>query len=117
MNNEVYSFDKIKEITKPIFEKYEIKNAYLFGSYARGEAKNNSDIDIMIVRENSKIQTLLDLSEFEAELEKALDKEVDVITEETYLEEIESENKYGKLAKKMFYEQVIKDRRKLIDQF
>lgn len=115
MNNKVYSFEEIKEITKPIFEKYEIKEVYLFGSYARGEAKSKSDIDIMIVRKNSKIQTLLNLSEFEAELEKVLNKKVDVITEETYTEDIKSENKYGKLAKKIFYEQVKKDRRKLID--
>lgn len=115
MKNKIYTFEEIKEITKAIFEKYKIKKAYLFGSYAREEAKVDSDIDIMIVKENSNIITLLNLAEFETELEKALNKKIDVIIEETYTKEIESENKYGKLAKELFYKQVIKDRKVLYD--
>ena len=41
----IYTFEEIKAITKPIFEKYQIKKAYLFGSYARGEATTESDIE------------------------------------------------------------------------
>lgn len=115
MENKIYTFEEIKLITKPIFEKYKIKKAYLFGSYAREEAKENSDIDIMIIKENSKITTLLDLAEFETELQEALNKKVDVVTEETYLDDNVEENKYGKLAKEIFYKQVKKDRRVLYD--
>lgn len=116
MKNKIYTFEEIKSITKVIFEKYQIRKAYLFGSYARGEATSNSDIDIMIVKENSKIITLLNLSEFEVELEKALNKKIDVIIEETYTKEIMNENKYGKLAKEIFYKEIKKDRRLLYDQ-
>ena len=115
MKNKIYTFQEIKNITKPIFEKYNIKKAYLFGSYARNEAKSDSDIDIMIVKKDSKIITLLNLTEFEEELENALKKKIDVIIEETYTEEIISENKYGKLAKEIFYKEVQKDRRVLYD--
>ena len=115
MKNKIYTFEEIKKITKVIFEKYNIKKAYLFGSYARGEAKVDSDIDIMIVKENSNISTLLNLAEFETELEKVLNKKIDVIIEETYTKEIDNENKYGKLAKELFYKQVIKDRKVLYD--
>ena len=115
MKNKIYTFHEIKNITKPIFEKYNIKKAYLFGSYARNEAKSDSDIDIMIVKKDSKIITLLNLTEFEEELENALKKKIDVIIEETYTEEIISENKYGKLAKEIFYKEVQKDRRVLYD--
>lgn len=115
MENKIYTFEEIQLITKPIFEKYKIKKAYLFGSYAREEAKAESDIDIMIVKENSDIITLLNLVDFEEELEKALNKKIDVIIEETYTQEITSENKYGKLAKEIFYKQVINDRRVLYD--
>ncbi|XMB78672.1 nucleotidyltransferase domain-containing protein [Streptococcus agalactiae] len=31
---------------KPIADKYELSAVYLFGSYARGEADNQSDIDL-----------------------------------------------------------------------
>lgn len=115
MESKIYTFEEIQSITKPIFEKYNIKKAYLFGSYAREEAKSNSDVDIMIIKENSNIITLLNLADFEEELEKALNKKVDVIIEETYTQEIMSENKYGKLAKEIFYKQVQKDRRILYD--
>ena len=115
MKNKIYAFEEIKLITKPIFEKYNIKKAYLFGSYAREEAKADSDIDIMIVKKDSKIVTLLNLAEFEEELEKAFNKKIDVIIEETYTEESMSENKYGKLAKEIFYKEVQKDRRVLYD--
>ncbi len=115
MNSRIYTFEEIKLIAKPIFEKYKIKKAYLFGSYARKEARVDSDIDIMIIKENSNITTLLNLAEFEEELEKALNKKIDVIIEETYTQEIMNENKYGKLAKEIFYKEVQKDRRILYD--
>lgn len=111
----IYTFEEIKAITKSIFEKYQIKKAYLFGSYAREDAIFESDTDIMIVRKNSKIVTLVNLTEFETELREKLNKNVDVITEETYLDETVEENKYGKLAKELSYEQVKKDRRTLYD--
>lgn len=115
MKSKIYTFEEIKVIAKSIFEKYKIKKAYLFGSYARGEAKADSDIDIMIVKENSNISTLLNLAEFETELQEALQKKVDIIIEETYLDDTVEENKYGKLAKELFFKQVKKDRRVLYD--
>lgn len=113
METKIYTFEEIKAITKSIFEKYKIKKAYLFGSYARGEAKIDSDIDIMIVKEDSNIITLLDLAEFETELQEILYKNIDIIIEETYLDDTVEENKYGKLAKEIFFTQVKKDRRVL----
>lgn len=115
MENKIYTFEEIKAITKPVFEKYKIKKAYIFGSYARGEAKEDSDIDIMIIKEDSNITTLLNLAEFETELQELLHKKIDIIIEETYLDEAVEENKYGKLAKELFFEQVKKDRRVLYD--
>ena len=37
---------EIKERIKPVIEKYQIEEVYLLGSYARGEANRNSDVDI-----------------------------------------------------------------------
>ena len=111
MEDTIYTFEEIKAITKPIFKKYKIKKAYLFASYARGEATVTSDVDVMIVKKNSSIVTLLNLAEFETELQEALNKNVDVIIEETYLDNAVEENKYGKLAKDLFFQQIQKDRR------
>ena len=46
INPSVLTIKQIKERIKPIMEKHGIKDVYLFGSYARGEAKSSSDIDI-----------------------------------------------------------------------
>ena len=50
----------------------------LFGSYARGEAKDNSDVDLYI--ERGRLRSLLQYFAFVDELEKALQCHVDVVT-------------------------------------
>ena len=59
-------------------EKHGIKDVYLFGSYARGEANNNSDVDIYC--ESGDVDTLFKEVDFKEELENALGKKVDVVT-------------------------------------
>ena len=46
---EKYTVDNIKALVKPLLTKYSAKGAILFGSYARGEATEESDIDIMVL--------------------------------------------------------------------
>lgn len=75
----ILTLDEIKTICSPIFKQYQIKEAYLFGSYARGEANSNSDIDIYY-KAKDNWDLLSDLGLFE-DLKKALLKEVDVIEE------------------------------------
>ena len=57
-------------------KKHNIKKAGIFGSYARGEAKKDSDIDILIEFNES----LLKLVGIEMELEKILKKKVELLT-------------------------------------
>lgn len=71
---------KRKEIIKAlkgIIRKNRIKKAYLFGSFARGQAKYN-DIDIAI--DPPKGFTLLDLARVANNLEKAVGVQVDLVT-------------------------------------
>ena len=76
--DKAYTIADIKEkITGPA-RKYGIQKAYLFGSYARGEAGLKSDIDICI--EKGKIRTLFELSGFCQDLEEVLRNKVDVVT-------------------------------------
>ncbi|MBQ7148572.1 MAG: nucleotidyltransferase domain-containing protein [Pseudobutyrivibrio sp.] len=42
------SVESIKEILRPVFKEYNVKNAVLFGSYAKGNATINSDVDICV---------------------------------------------------------------------
>lgn len=48
MKQQIYTIADIREKLIPVFNKYRIKRAVLFGSYAKGIAKDNSDIDIMV---------------------------------------------------------------------
>lgn len=110
MNDKIYTLEEIINTCTPTLKKYNIKKAYIFGSYARGEATKKSDIDIMIKITDSNIKTLLDLSKLEMELEEKLGKVIDIILEETYTEEIDEKDIYGTLAKKMFLKEIVKDR-------
>lgn len=44
----VYSFEEISEKVRSIAEKHGLRSAYLFGSYARGDADEESDIDLLV---------------------------------------------------------------------
>lgn len=45
----VYSITDLKNIIIPIIKKYKAESAILFGSHARNQATNNSDIDLIVI--------------------------------------------------------------------
>jgi len=71
------SLDELKEKILPILKKWEIKRASIFGSYVRGEAKADSDIDILV--ELDEELSLLDFIGLKLEIEDAIDKRVDLV--------------------------------------
>ncbi len=83
LNKSIYTIKEIKTIIKPILNKYGINEIYLFGSYARGEAKESSDIDIYCNKGN--VKTFIDQGLLEDELEKALNKKVDIVFDSSYI--------------------------------
>ncbi len=68
---------KIVKIVVPILKKNDVVKAGIFGSYARGEAKKRSDVDMLIKQKGKK--SLLDLVKLEHTLEKKLKKRVDLL--------------------------------------
>jgi len=85
MSTRVYSIEEVKRLIIPILIKYGVDKAYIFGSYARGEATSESDVDILIKR--GKIRTLFELGGLYYELEEILSKSIDIMTEETFTEQ------------------------------
>lgn len=74
----LYTINEIKNKITPIAKDYGIEQMSLFGSYARGEANDDSDIDLYI--ECGRLRTLLQYFAFVNELEDALKCHVDVVT-------------------------------------
>ena len=73
----ILSIKEIKDRIVPVLHKYGISDIYLFGSYGRGEASPDSDVDILCDKGN--IRTLIDQGEMEEELEASLNKSVDIV--------------------------------------
>ena len=81
----MFTITDIQHRISPILKRYDVKEAYLFGSYARGEATEHSDIDIRIDKGNSKkLRSLLDVSGLRLDLIDALGHEVDLLTSLPY---------------------------------
>jgi len=68
----------IKKKCGQIFKKYGVTKVAVFGSYARGEEKKNSDIDLLV--ELDERNTFFDFIDLELELGEALGKKVDLVT-------------------------------------
>lgn len=77
MTKEIYSIEDIKKILKKSLSGTKVNKAILFGSYAKGKANENSDVDLLIDSNGTIVglelfgvlQTLID----------SLKKEVDLI--------------------------------------
>ncbi len=75
MDQKVLSLEDIIRITKPFAEKYHFEEIYLFGSYARGDATADSDLDFLVIGGAQFKKT--NIFALGYELSIAFDKEVD----------------------------------------
>lgn len=74
----VYTIEEIKSIVAPIAAIHNVDKIYLFGSYARGEATPNSDIDLRV--DKGRLRGLIALGALYADLEDGLGKKLDLLT-------------------------------------
>lgn len=79
--SKVHSIEEIRDIVCDIAQQYGVERVWLFGSYARGEAKPNSDVDLRI--DKGRIRGLFQLSGFHLDIEEKLNTRVDVLTTES----------------------------------
>lgn len=76
----IYTTDEIKRRITPIAEKYRLNAVYLFGSYARNEATERSDVDVLIDRTGSTVNNLFDMGGLYNDLCEGIEKEIDLLT-------------------------------------
>ena len=74
----IYTIEQIRRIAAPIAAAYGIKSMRLFGSYARGEATEQSDVDLLIDR--GSLRSGFALGGLYADLRDGLRKELDLVT-------------------------------------
>ena len=72
------SLTDISTAVSRVLARYDVREAYLFGSFARGEQTPDSDIDLRPVCGNT--MTFGALYELSLELEKELGRKVDIVT-------------------------------------
>ena len=73
-----YSLDTIKKNSIPIAKEYGVAKLYVFGSYARGEATESSDIDFLI--DKGSMRNLWQYFGFVAALENLFKVHIGVVT-------------------------------------
>lgn len=88
MTKKIYTQSQIRAILSPVFDEYNVKKAVLFGSYAKGEARENSDIDILV---DSGLKGLAFFGLLE-DVAVSLDKPVDLIDTSQLLKDSEVDN-------------------------
>ena len=105
----IYTQDQIRQIVAPIAEKYHLKAVFLFGSYARGDATENSDVDLLVDTTGTSLKSLLSLGALYCDLEAALGKPIDLVTVSTL------EQKAQMPSEAQFRETVIQERVNIYD--
>ena len=93
MSKPRFTIEEIKEKVIPVAKKYGVKKLWLFGSYARGEADAESDVDFII--DGGKMRGMIKYFGFVLDLEDIFQCHVDVVTtgisDKNFLTEIKND--------------------------
>lgn len=79
------STQQLQQTIAEYFSTQPVLKAWLFGSYARGEENEDSDVDIMITLDKDAHVGLFKLSGMRLDLQDLIGKEVDLVTEKGLL--------------------------------
>lgn len=72
-----YTIEELRRIITPIAQAHGLRSVSLFGSYSKGTARRDSDVDLKI--EKGGVMSLFQLSSLRLEMEDALKVPVDLI--------------------------------------
>ena len=106
-NMSVYSIREISDRVRPVAKEYGTGAIYLFGSYARGSATEESDVDLLVDAENVHGFKFFGLY---PAFEEALGKPVDIVTMDVLYEQYKDDEYVSELRNA-----IEKDRRLIYD--
>lgn len=75
MSSEIYTIEQLKTMLIPVFRLHGVKRAVLFGSYGKGQAGRDSDIDLLV---DSSLRGLRFVGLME-DVRNTVDKDVDLL--------------------------------------
>lgn len=88
----IYTVDDISRILNPVLTSHNVRKAILFGSYVKGEATENSDIDLLV---DSGLKGLAFFGLLE-DIVTSLGKDVDLIDTSQIVPQSEIDNEITK---------------------
>ncbi len=94
----ILTLPQIKEICTRVFEDFPIEYCYLFGSYAKGKATENSDVDLLVATPATGMR----FYELVETLREGLRKQVDVLNREQLKENLDLTNEILKDGVKIY---------------
>jgi predicted nucleotidyltransferase len=87
MRTRIYGINEISNIVEPIAREYGVRKLSVFGSYARGEATEDSDLDFRII-DRGALRGLFKLARFELALEEKFNVPVDVVVADSMFDDV-----------------------------
>ncbi len=81
--------NSVLKVKPYLIEKYAVKSLYIFGSYAREEQKDSSDVDILV--DFKKTPDLLTFIEIEEYLSDKLKVDVDLVPKRKLKEQLKEQ--------------------------
>lgn len=94
------TFDQIQQTVATYFRDKPVKKVWLFGSYARGEATPESDVDLLFVFKDDARMSYFTLAQYAIDMEEALQKRVDFALEKVLFHRIRP---YVEADRKLLY--------------
>lgn len=76
-----YTIEELRRIITPIAQAHGLRSVSLFGSYSKGTARRDSDVDLKI--EKGSVMSLFQLSGLRLDIEDALKVPVDLVTNDS----------------------------------
>lgn len=105
----IYTLEEISRRVRPVAEKYKLNAVYVFGSYARGEAREDSDVDLLIDTTGADLSGFFAIGGLYSDLEDALGKELSFVTLDSLEQPVRCKSDV------YFRENINRERRKIYD--
>ena len=90
--------ENIKQLVQKYFKDKPVNKVYLFGSYARGDADEKSDVDLIVeIDDTKKRLSLFDFIGLQLGIENSLNKKVDLVESHLFFPRIKIQAEKEKL--------------------